>query len=531
MFSATPTCPLSANVESSDKPKGFFVRKDFEVLMPYQKKWITDTSRIKICEKSRRVGITWATQCEMVLLAGSQKSAGGMNCRYVNKKKEEAKEFIEGATKWAERLEVAATLMKVRLGKDGEFLKQELRFASGFKIIAMSSNPKNVRGGDGYLVVDEAAYHDDLEAFFTAGKAYAMWGGRLAFISTHNGAGNPFNQAIEEAKAGKNDYSIHRIDIHKAVKQGLYKRICQVQGTPWAKEREEIWLEDLFRFYGHASGQELEVIPQREGSCFIPDAIVDAALCSDYSVHRFYQSVEFAAQDRAQRKIEVEIWCVTELLPVLNRLKADMFEKYVGTDYARMPDSDVSVIALGSLDRSIRLNVHMVVEMRGVPGSEQTQVLDFILERLVNFKAAAMDTAGAGIEVADRASDRWKSKIYRVGMSEAKGGVGGWASVWPKALPAYREALQNRTVRLPRDLDVRNDHRMFTIKKGMPGLPDGSVKGSDGKPRHGDAAVACMLCNFAVSLGSRDSSKWLLNLVSKKEPSAGRAEINPPSSH
>ena len=503
--------------------KKTLIRKDIEVLLPYQKEWIVDTSRVKICEKARRTGITWATQCEMVLIAGSQKQAGGMNCRYVTKKENEAKEFVEGAAKWAEHLEIAATLMNVKLGKDGKFLTQEIHFASGFKIIAMSSNPKNVRGSDGYLVVDEAAYHDDLEAFFTAGKAYAMWGGRLAFISTHNGASNAFNVAIEEARAGKNDYRIHRVDIHKAVEQGLYRRICQAQKIPWSREREEFWLEDLFRFYGPDSDQELLVNPKREGSCFIPDAVVDAALCSDYSVHRFHRDVEFATKDREKRKAEVEVWCVHELLPVLNPLKADTFEKFVGTDYARMPDSDVSVIAVGSRDRGIRLNIQMVVEMRGIPGSEQTQMLDFILERLTNFRAAAMDTAGAGIEVADRAFDRWKTKIHRVGISEAKGGVGGWASVWPKALPAYREALQNRTVRLPRDLDVRNDHRMFTVRNGMPGLPQGSIKGSDGLPRHGDAAVACMLCNFAVLLSEKKNPNWLLNLVSTKEPSAGRA--------
>ena len=30
------------------------------VLLPYQKKWLDDKASVKVCEKSRRVGLTWA---------------------------------------------------------------------------------------------------------------------------------------------------------------------------------------------------------------------------------------------------------------------------------------------------------------------------------------------------------------------------------------------------------------------------------------------------------------------------------------
>ena len=38
------------------------IKPDAEVLLlPYQRKWVLDTSRIKIMEKSRQIGISWAS--------------------------------------------------------------------------------------------------------------------------------------------------------------------------------------------------------------------------------------------------------------------------------------------------------------------------------------------------------------------------------------------------------------------------------------------------------------------------------------
>ena len=41
------------------------------VLLPYQQRWIADTSPVKVCEKSRRVGLSWAEAADDTLYAGS----------------------------------------------------------------------------------------------------------------------------------------------------------------------------------------------------------------------------------------------------------------------------------------------------------------------------------------------------------------------------------------------------------------------------------------------------------------------------
>ncbi|HGC3603200.1 TPA: hypothetical protein ACIYHJ_005355, partial [Escherichia coli] len=41
------------------------------VLLPYQQRWVADTSPLKVMEKSRRTGITWAEASDNVLTAAS----------------------------------------------------------------------------------------------------------------------------------------------------------------------------------------------------------------------------------------------------------------------------------------------------------------------------------------------------------------------------------------------------------------------------------------------------------------------------
>ena len=53
------------------------------VLMPYQQRWVADTSPLKVIEKSRRTGITWAEASDDVLTAASSAPAGGMNVYYI----------------------------------------------------------------------------------------------------------------------------------------------------------------------------------------------------------------------------------------------------------------------------------------------------------------------------------------------------------------------------------------------------------------------------------------------------------------
>ncbi|MGH8338319.1 MAG: hypothetical protein ACRETL_16185, partial [Gammaproteobacteria bacterium] len=75
------------------------------VLLPYQIKWLADEAQVKVAEKSRRVGITWAEAADSALKAAAQK---GMDTWYLGYNRDMALEFIETAAVWARQLNKAA---------------------------------------------------------------------------------------------------------------------------------------------------------------------------------------------------------------------------------------------------------------------------------------------------------------------------------------------------------------------------------------------------------------------------------------
>ena len=84
-----------------------------QILMPYQREWIMDRCDLKVCEKSRRTGITWASALEAVVVASSQKKDGGMNVYFMTYAEEDSKEFIENCALWARVLGVLAGSIEI----------------------------------------------------------------------------------------------------------------------------------------------------------------------------------------------------------------------------------------------------------------------------------------------------------------------------------------------------------------------------------------------------------------------------------
>ncbi len=132
-----------------------------EILLPYQQRWIADRAPVKVCEKSRRIGITWAEAADAALDAAGR---NGTDWWYIGYNKDMAREFIEDAAGWARRFNQAArAIEEIAIeDEDKDILAFRIRFASGNKIVALSSRPSNLRGKQGVAVIDEAAFHDSL---------------------------------------------------------------------------------------------------------------------------------------------------------------------------------------------------------------------------------------------------------------------------------------------------------------------------------------------------------------------------------
>lgn len=240
------------------------VARDFSnappVLLPYQQRWNTDASRVKVVEKSRRIGISWADAAQSALDGAS---ADGADTWYLGYNREMAEQYIDDVAFWAKAYQLAATEIEEDVLKGEEdILVFRVRFASGRKVVALSSNPANLRAKKGNIVIDEAAFHKSFDEIVKAAMAALVWGGKVRVISTHDGKDNPFNKLCRDIESGKLNYSLHRTTFSEAIAQGLYRRICLTTGAKWDETAQDEWVKAMYAFYGVGASEELDCIPR-----------------------------------------------------------------------------------------------------------------------------------------------------------------------------------------------------------------------------------------------------------------------------
>ncbi|MBI1386293.1 MAG: hypothetical protein GC150_15410 [Rhizobiales bacterium] len=291
-------------------PGGYALPDGEPTLLGYQQRLLATTAiqQVTVCQKSRRIGFTWAIALDAVLHAARRKADGGMDVFYLAYEKEMTREFIDTCAAWCKVLnlaigdfgEVEETLYE---GDDKSVLAFRIKFSSGFEIVALSSKPRGLRGRQGYVIVDEAAFHDDLAEVIKAALALLMWGGKVLIISTHNGVDNPFNGIIDEIKAGRRPFALVTVKLDDALADGLYRRICLVTDKTWSAEAEAAWRQSLVDFYGDGADEELFCIPSEGGGAWIPYELIVAAEHADAGKPELYAGGTcFGGNDIARRR-------------------------------------------------------------------------------------------------------------------------------------------------------------------------------------------------------------------------------------
>lgn len=471
-----------------------------DVFLGYQKKLMQTTAMypVVICEKSRRIGITWSIAADAVLNAAARKSAGGMDVFYIGFNLDMTKEFIDTCAVWAKAFSHAAQSVEEFVFKDidennntKEIQAFRIRFDSGFDIVALTSRPRSLRGRQGYVIIDEAAFHDDLKELMKAALALLIWGGKVLVISTHDSVSNSFNEYILEARAGKNKYKIVKIDFDEALKDGLYKRICLTTGKEWSEEAEDQWRQEIIDFYGEGADEELFCVPRLSSGAYLPAVLVESRMRADIPVIRLEKDNAFGDLPEPDRAVEIRKWCEEYLKPHLDRIGLADFASYVGGDFAR--SGDLSIIwPLLVMQNMVRWTP-FTVEMRNIPFRQQLQVLWYIMDHMPRLSGAAFDARGNGQQMAEETKDRYGAgRVHQVMTTAA------W---YLDALPKYKTALEDAKMTLPSDVDVGADHRVAVIHGGIPQIPDAKNKGKDGKQRHGDSLVAAAMAYWATLQG------------------------------
>ena len=451
---------------------------------------MADQSQVKVSEKSRRIGLTW-TEAGDRALAAATSGRGGMDGWYIGYNKDMALEFIEAAAAWARRLNQAGKHLEEIAIEDerADILAYRIRFASGHKIVALSSRPSNLRGKSGCAVIDEAAFHDDLAGLLKAALAFTLWGGLVRVISTHNGADNAFNELVNEIRAGRLPYSLHRTTFDDALADGLYKKISQYRGIAWSEVAEQEWRREIIRFYGDNASEELFCVPRASSGSYLSAILIEARMCEGVPVLRYEVPSEFGTRSEEVRRSETEAWCEDNLAGVLGALDPKLASCF-GEDFGR--SGDLTVIWPLQIARDLVRRTPFIVELRNVPFRNQEQILFYIADRLPRLIAGAMDARGNGQYLAETAAHRYGARIVQVMLSEA------W---YRENMPRYKAAFEDGTIAIPKDADVLWDHRAIVLEHGVAKVAERRA-GQDGKGRHGDSAIAGALAYFASRAGA-----------------------------
>lgn len=462
-----------------------------ELLMPYQRRTIQARYRSSVVfvEKSRRVGITWGIAADAALTAASNKTAGGMDVFYIGFNLDMTREFIDTCASWSKAYSHAASSVEEFVFKDDderEIKAFRITYESGFEVVALTSRPRSLRGRQGLVIIDEAAFHDDLKELMKAALALLIWGGKVIVISTHDGVDNEFNQYIEDSRKGKNNYEVVRIDLDDALRDGLFKRICLVKGDEWTQAAEDKWREDIVGFYGDGADEELFCIPSRSGGAYIPGTLIEARMV-DSPVIRLDCPDDFVFMSEAIRTKEIEEWCARELKPLLDALPRNL-KSFLGEDFGRT--ANLTVLWIFQMLQNTARHTPFIVELFNVPFKQQLQIIWYILDNLPRFMCSAFDARGNGSQIAEETMQRYgKERVHCVMISTK------W---YLDNMPPYKAAFEDGTITVPRDTDVKDDHRAITVVRGVPQIPDTGKKEKSGKKRHGDAAIAGVMAWFAT---------------------------------
>ncbi|MGE4489288.1 MAG: terminase family protein [Kiritimatiellales bacterium] len=223
--------------------------------MFYQVQYLMDKSRFKMWEKTRRGGMTYVQSYEDV--EDASRANGAMDVYFSSADLTAAQEYIQYCAFWATMLKVASEYLgEVVLDKEKDVKAYCIKFATGKRIFALSSNPKQFRSKGGKLVLDEYAFHDDQEAMWKAARPIVTWGYPVRIISTYNGKGTRYARMVADAKKGKalrdgrwypipgqksNPWSLHTTTILDAVRWGLADKIA---GRLLTSDERQKWLDE-----------------------------------------------------------------------------------------------------------------------------------------------------------------------------------------------------------------------------------------------------------------------------------------------
>lgn len=394
-------------------------------LLPFQARWVNDRARLKLGEKSRQIGWSWATAYACVRRTGLK---GARTDQWVSSRDEmQARLFIEDCKLWADVVQLGAEdLGEQIIDRELKQTAYVLQFANGRRIHSMSSNPDAQAGKRGGRVLDEFALHPDPRKLWSIAYPGITWGGNLEVISTHRGSANFFNQLVREIKEGGNPkrISLHTVTLQTALEEGLLYKLqqklppeheCQAMDEPQYFDHVRSGCADQESF-----DQEYMCRPADDNAAFLEFDLI--AGC-EYGMGVVWETIDGPAE-REPRRL------------------------FIGVDIGRK--RDLTVIWVLELAGDV-LYTRAVIELEKMRKSDQEKVLWPLIERA---ERTCIDGTGLGIGWVDDAQDRFGERRVE--------GVTFTPAVKEALAYPVRGRMEDRTLRIPYKPAIRADLRQVT---------------------------------------------------------------------
>lgn len=378
--------------------------------LSYQERWLADQSRLKIVEKSRRIGFTYVQSYEDVRDAA--RAEGAMDVWFSSADKSAAEEYIRYCERWVKLFDAAArNLGELILDSENDVKALVIELANGRRINALTSNPRRFRSKGGKVVLDEYAFHDDQRAMWKAASPAITWGYPMRVLSTHNGRSCMYFQRVEEARKPGSRWSLHCITLEDAVNEGL---VDKIKGRPATEEERQDFIAECRDIAGDEESflEEYMCVARDSALAWLPWDLITAVETPEAGAPEGYAGGD----------------------------------TYVGIDIGRRKDLFVIWVSeeVGDL-----LWTREVVALKNASFAEQDAELDRVM-RAYRVRRVCMDQTGMGEKPVEDAQRRYGSSVVE--------GVPFTNVTKQTIAQLVKERFEDRKVRLPMAREIRESH-------------------------------------------------------------------------
>lgn len=359
--------------------------------LPTQERWIKSKARLKLMEKTRRFGGSYANNyavAEKVSMKGNPFDAwiGSRDLLA-------ARLSINDVKLFSRVLNVACEDRgEVLLDHDKALRAFEVEFANGRYARGLSSSPDAFAGKQGWITLDEFALHKDPRQLYGIVQPGIMRGGSLGIISTHRGSANFFNELVKEIKEKGNPkrFDFFSINIEQAVAEGLWLKIQQTLEATGVEDERLGWTDDEF-------------LQSLRNECATEEMWMQEYMCrpcDDNSALLTWEEILAASRTQA------EIASLLQGIPLTA-------PRYIGMDIGRR--NHPSVIWQWVKHNGLLIEED-VTPLEKMAFAKQEEVLFDRLRRLPIVRAQ-VDATGLGMQLAENAVTAFPGKVTPVTFS------------------------------------------------------------------------------------------------------------------